>query len=92
MCIFTKAVLNVAKITDVYTIGGSSPHCTLTEKSGHYGQVGMPEFTFTPATNSDGVAEIEETTEGKLAGNIIKVTATSVYDTTKKGQSIITVA
>ena len=86
-----KSAFNNAKITDYFTIGGTSTTTTLTQKSGHYGQE-VPEFKFTPASGSDGECAIEETTEGKLAGNIIRVTATSVYDNTKKGQAIITVA
>ena len=86
-----KSAFNDAKITDAFTIGGTSTTTTLTQKSGHYG-IDVPVFKFTPATGSAGVCEIDETTEGALAGNNIRVTATSVYDTTKKGTSIITVA
>ena len=87
-----KSALNDAKVTDYYTIGGTTTTCTLTEKSGKYGQVGEPVFKFTPATGSDGEASIEETTEGVLPGNTIIVTATSVYDKTKSGIATITVA
>ena len=86
-----KSALNNAKVTDYFTIGGTSTTTTLTQKSGHYG-IDVPEFKFTAGSSSDGECEIEETTEGALAGNIIRVTATSVYDTTKKGTSIVTVA
>lgn len=86
-----KTAFNDAKITDAFSIGGTSTTTTLTQKSGHYG-IDVPVFKFTPATGSAGVCEIDETTEGALAGNNIRVTATSVYDTTKKGTSIITVA
>lgn len=86
-----KSALNDAKVTDYFTIGGTSTTTTLTQKSGHYG-IDVPEFKFTAGVSSDGVCEIDETTEGALAGNIIRVTATSVYDTTKKGTSIVTVA
>lgn len=86
-----KSAFNNAAITDYFTISGTSTTTTLTQKSGHYGQE-EPAFTFTAGSGSAGVCEIETTTEGALAGNIIRVTATSVYDTSKKGQSIITVA
>lgn len=86
-----KSALNDAKVTDYFTIGGTSTTTTLTQKSGHYG-IDVPTFKFTAGAGSDGVCEMEETTEGALAGNIIRVTATSVYDTTKKGTSIVTVA
>ena len=86
-----KSAFNDAKITDYFTIGGTSTTTTLTQKSGHYG-IDEPVFKFTKASGSAGVCEIENTTEGALAGNNIRVTATSVYDTTKKGTSIITVA
>lgn len=86
-----KSALNNAKVTDFFTISGTSTTTTLTQKSGYYGQK-IPDFKFTAATGSDGVSSIAETTEGELAGNIIRVTATSVYDTNVTGQSIITVS
>ena len=86
-----KSAFNNAAITDYFAISGTSTTTTLTQKSGHYGQE-KPVFKFTKASGSAGVCEIEETTEGELAGNIIRVTATSVYDKTKKAQAIITVA
>ena len=86
-----KSAFNNSAITDYFTIGGTSTTTTLTQKSGHYGQE-EPVFTFTKASGSAGVCEMEETTEGALAGNIIRVTATSIYDNTKSGQAIITVA
>lgn len=86
-----KSAFNDAKITDYFTVGGTTTTTTLTQKSGHYG-IDEPVFKFTKASGSAGVCEIENTTEGALAGNNIRVTATSVYDTTKKGTSIITVA
>lgn len=86
-----KSAFNNTAITDYFTISGTSTNTTLTQKSGHYGQE-EPVFVFTKASGSAGVCEIETTTEGALAGNIIRITATSVYDTSKKGQSIITVA
>ena len=87
-----KSALNVSTITDNYTVGGTQPHCTLTEKSGKYGQVGAPTFVFTKASGSDGNAEGKVTTEGVLPGNTVIITATSVYDNTKKGTATITVA
>lgn len=87
-----KSALNVATITDNYTIGGTSPHCTLTEKSGKYGLLPVPVVTLEKASGSSGAIDFETTTEGKHAGNIIVVTATSVYDNTKKGTARITVA
>lgn len=87
-----KSVLNVATITDEFTIGGSSPHCTLTEKSGHYGLTKTPVVTLTKASGSSGAIDFETTTEGALPGNILKVTATSIYDETKSADSVITVA
>lgn len=87
-----KAVLNTAAITDDFTIGGSSPHCTLTEKSGKYGQIATPVVTLTKASGSAGAISYSTTTDGVLPGNIIIVTATSVYDKTKSGIATITVA
>lgn len=87
-----KSALNVSAITDNYTIGGTSTTCTLTEKSGKYGLVGIPTFVFTPAENSDGEATITETTEGKHVGTVIIVTAISIFDKTKSGTATITVA
>ena len=86
-----KAVLNTAVITDDYTIGGSSPNCSLTEKSGKYGLTTFPTVTVEIGDSSDGAVSMT-TTDGEHAGNIIIVTATSVYDNTKKGTATITVA
>ena len=87
-----KAVLNTATITDDFTIGGTSPHCTLTEKSGKYGQVATPVVTLTKQAGSSGAIDFDTTTDGVLPGNIILVQATSVYDNTKSGTATITVA
>lgn len=86
-----KSALNDAKVTDYFTIGGTSTTCTLTQKSGYYGQA-VPVFEFTPATGSDGECAIEETTEGEIPASTIVVTATSIYDNTKTGTATITVA
>ena len=86
-----KSALNDAKVTDYFTIGGTSTTTTLTQKSGYYGQV-EPVFEFIPASGSDGECEIEETTAGVIPNNTIIVSATSVYDNTKVGTAKITVA
>ena len=86
-----KVALNDAKVTDYFTIGGTSATTTLTQKSGYYGQV-EPVFEFTPATGSDGESSIEETTAGVIPNSTIVVTATSIYDKTKSGTATITVA
>ena len=86
-----KSALNNAKVTDYFSISGTSTTTTLTQKSGYYG-ISTPVFSFIPASGSDGECDIDETTEGALAGNHIRVTATSVFDTTKKGTAIVTVA
>ena len=86
-----KSALNDAKVTDYFTIGGTSTTTTLTQKSGYYGQV-EPVFEFIPASGSDGECEIEETTPGVIPNNTIIVSATSVYDNTKVGTAKITVA
>lgn len=86
-----KSALNDAKVTDYFTIGGTSTTTTLTQKSGYYGQV-EPVFEFTPATGSDGESSIEETTAGVIPNSTIVVTATSIYDKTKSGTATITVA
>ena len=87
-----KSALNVATITDDYTVGGTQPHCTLTEKSGKYGLLPVPVVTLEKASGSSGAIDYTTTTDGEHAGNIIIVTATSVYDNTKKGTATITVA
>lgn len=87
-----KSALNTATITDNYTVGGTSPHCTLTEKSGKYGLLPVPVVTLEKASGSAGAIDFSTTTEGEHAGNIIIVTATSIYDNTKKGTATITVA
>lgn len=86
-----KAVLNVSAITDNYTIGGSSPNCSLTEKSGKYGLTTFPEVVIEIGEGSSGKVSMTET-EGTHAGNVIIVTATSIYDNTKEGKSQITIA
>lgn len=86
-----KSALNDAKVTDYFTIGGTSTTITLTQKSGYYGQVD-PVFVFTPGASSDGECEIEVTTAGVIPNNTIIVSATSVYDNTKVGTAKITVA
>ena len=86
-----KSALNDAKVTDYFTIGGTSTTTTLTQKSGYYGQA-IPVFEFIPASDSDGDCSIEETTAGVIPNNTIIVSATSVYDNTKVGTAKITVA
>jgi hypothetical protein len=86
-----KAVLNVSAITDNYTIGGSSPNCSLTEKSGKYGLTTFPQVVVEIGEGSSGKVSMTET-EGTHAGNVIIVTATSVYDNTKSAKSQITIA
>ena len=86
-----KSALNDAKVTDYFTIGGTSTTTTLTQKSGYYGQA-VPVFEFIPASGSDGECSIEETTAGVIPNNTIIVSATSVYDNTKVGTAKITVA
>lgn len=87
-----KSALNNAKVTDLFTIGGTSTTTTLTEKSGGYGSTVPPVFVFTPASGSDGECEIEETTAGVLPANTLIVQATSIYDNNKFGTSKITVS
>ena len=86
-----KSALNDAKVTDYFTIGGTTTTTTLTQKSGYYGQV-APDFVFTAGVSSDGECAIEETTAGVIPNNTIIVTATSIYDNSKEGTSKITVA
>lgn len=87
-----KSALNVATITDDFTVGGTQPHCTLTEKSGKYGILPVPVVTLEKAQGSSGAIDFSNTTEGAHAGNIVVVTATSIFDKTKSGTAIITVA
>lgn len=87
-----KSALNNAKVTDYFTIGGTSTTTTLTEKSGGYGSTPAPVFAFTPASGSDGECAIETTTAGALPANTVIAIATSVYDNTKHGTSKITVS
>ena len=86
-----KAALNVSEVTDYFTIGGTSTTCTLTQKSGNYGQL-EPYFEFYPVEGSTGECTIEKTTDGVIPNNTIIVTATSVYDNSKVGKGKITVA
>ena len=86
-----KTALNDAKVTDYFTIGGTSTTTTLTQKSGYYGQ-SVPVFEFIPASGSNGECEIDETTAGKVPTSTIVVEAISVYDNSKSGRATITVA
>ena len=86
-----KSALNDAKVTDYFTIGGTTTTTTLTQKSGYYGQA-VPVFEFIPASGSDGESSIDETTPGVIPNNTIIVSATSVYDNSKEGTAKITVA
>ena len=86
-----KTALNNARVTDYFSIGGTTTTTTLTQKSGYYGQV-VPDFVFTKGSTSDGDCSIEETTTGVIPNNTIIVSATSVYDNSKEGTSKITVA
>lgn len=86
-----KSALNDAKVTDYFTIGGTSTTTTLTQKSGYYGHV-TPVFEFIAGTSSDGDCSIEETTSGVVPNNTIYVTATSVYDNTKSADAKVTVS
>lgn len=85
-----KAVLNVSAITDDYTIGGTSPNCSLTEKSGKYGLTTFPSVTIEIGDGSSGKVSMTKT-DGVHDGNVILVTATSVYDNTKSAKSQITI-
>ena len=87
-----KSALNTATITDDFSIGGTSPNVTLTEKSGKYGLTTEPEVVLTKASGSTGKVITSTTTEGEHVGSIIIVTATSIYDKTKTGTATITVA
>lgn len=87
-----KTAFNNAAITDLFTIGGTTTTVTLTEKSGHYGSTVPPVFTFTAGQSSSGECEIEETTAGVLPANTLVVQATSIYDNSKYGTSVITVS
>lgn len=82
-----KTAFNTAAITDYFTISGTSTTTTLTEKSGHGGTTPAPSFE-----SSAEQCEIEETTEGAIAGNKILVTAVSVYDKDVYGNALITVS
>lgn len=86
-----KSALNNSRVTNYFTIGGTSTTTTLTQKSGYYGQE-VPEFVFTPGASSTGECAIEETTAGVIPNNTIIVVATSIYDKTKSGTAKITVA
>lgn len=87
-----KSALNTATITDDFTIGGTSPNVTLTEKSGKYGLTTEPVVELTKAEGSTGKVITSTTTEGEHVGSVIIVTATSIYDKTKTGTATITVA
>ena len=86
-----KTALNDAKVTDYFTIGGTSTTTTLTQKSGEYGH-SVPVFEFVKGSSSSGVCSIEETTAGVVPNNTIYVTATSVYDNTKSAEATVTVS
>ena len=86
-----KTALNSASVTRYFTVGGTSTTATLTQKTGYYGQV-EPDFTATIGVGSSGECEMEETTAGVIPNTTIVVTATSVYDNTKSGTAVITVA
>lgn len=86
-----KSALNDAKVTDYFTIGGTSTTTTLTQKSGYYGY-SVPVFEFIPGTSSDGECSIEVTTAGVVPNNTIYVTATSVYDSSKSADAKVTVS
>ena len=73
-----KSALNDAKVTDYFTIGGTSTTTTLTQKSGYYGQV-EPVFEFIPASGSDGESSIAETTPGVIPNNTIIVRLLEVF-------------
>lgn len=87
-----KSALNTATITDDFTVGGTSPNVTLTEKSGKYGLTTAPVVELTKAVGSTGKVIASTTTPGEHVGSVIIVTATSIYDNTKKGTATITVA
>ena len=82
-----KTAFNTAAITDYFTISGTSTTTTLTEKSGHGGTTPAPTFV-----SSAEQCEIEETTEGAIAGNKLLVTAVSVYDKDVYGNALITIS
>ena len=84
-----KSALNTAAITDIYSVGGTSTTTTLTEKSGKYGMYVAPEVV---VTTENGVATYETTTAPVIAGNLIYVYATSIYDNDKSAIATITVS
>ena len=86
-----KSALNDAKVTDYFTIGGTSTTTTLTQKSSYYGQE-VPEFSYVQGSTKTGECTITETTPGVVPNNTIIVVATSVYDQSKIGTSKITVS
>lgn len=81
--------LDDEKVTTYYTVTRDSATLTFTEKSGKYG-TGAP--TVTTEIASTGKVEEDTTTKGVKSSATIEVTATSVYDSTKSAQSVITVA
>lgn len=86
-----KTALNQTSVTDYFSIGGTTTTCTLTQKSGNYGQL-EPYFEFYPVEGSAGECTIKKTTDGVIPNNTIIVSATSVYDNSKVGKGKITVA
>ena len=87
-----KTAFNNAKITDYFTISGTSTTTTLTEKAGHGGTTPAPQFSYTQGETKTGECAIEETTAGAIAGNKILVTAVSVYDKDVYGNTLITIS
>lgn len=87
-----KTAFNNAKITDYFTISGTSTTTTLTEKSGHGGTTPAPQFSYTQGETKTGECAIEETTAGAIAGNKLLVTAVSVYDKDVYGNALITIS
>lgn len=87
-----KTAFNNAKITDYFTISGTSTTTTLTEKAGHGGTTPAPQFSYTQGETKTGECAIEETTAGAIAGNKLLVTAVSVYDKDVYGNALITIS
>ena len=86
-----KSAFNVSAITGTLTISGTSTTTVLTESSGNYGHA-KPSFEFIPASGSDGICTLTETTAGVVPNNTIYVTATSVYDSSKSADAKVTVS
>jgi len=87
-----KAVLNAStNITNIYTVGGTTT-VTLTEKTAYIGVYPAPEVSWEVATTVANAVYSETTTEPVIAGNSIHAYATSIFDNTKYGASVITVS